>query len=263
MTAKARPGNGQSCAEDQGDAERQVLNVGQHVRHVRRPVFGVGKIAEIYPNGSCKAIFPGRVFTGLSTSLFEPVCMEAIRKEEQETARQKEAEREAALKRKRQQSEEATQRLLEARRNMWPGYSFSRTEDYFDKELQRLEMLSEAIPNSRDQDDSGLVGTAGENWWYQSIKKGERKNDFPPIETKVVGVSYEGRQGVIAQMEKNEQVLLVREPDNPHDENAVSVPAGQWPPGRLPAPRFGEQGGSHDGRLWQTARRRVYGHPGS
>jgi len=43
------------------------------------------------------------------------------------------------------------------------------------------------------------------------------------IETKVVGVTYEGRQEIIARMQVGEQLTLVREPNNPHDRNAISV----------------------------------------
>lgn len=44
-----------------------------------------------------------------------------------------------------------------------------------------------------------------------------------PIETKVVGVTYENRQGIIAQMCSGETIRLVREPVNSFDQNAISV----------------------------------------
>jgi single-stranded-DNA-specific exonuclease len=43
------------------------------------------------------------------------------------------------------------------------------------------------------------------------------------IETKVVGVTYEGRQAVVAQLKKGEEVFLVRDPHNPYDRNAIKV----------------------------------------
>ena len=43
------------------------------------------------------------------------------------------------------------------------------------------------------------------------------------IETKVVGVTFEGRQMVVAQLRAGEGVLLRREPFNPYDSNAISV----------------------------------------
>ncbi len=41
--------------------------------------------------------------------------------------------------------------------------------------------------------------------------------------TKVVGVTFEGRQGVVAQLAVGEEVLLRRQPDNPVDPHAVQV----------------------------------------
>ena len=43
------------------------------------------------------------------------------------------------------------------------------------------------------------------------------------IQAKVVGVSFEGRQTVVAQLREGEKVLLVRDPHNPYDRNAVKV----------------------------------------
>ncbi|MEE8715848.1 MAG: single-stranded-DNA-specific exonuclease RecJ [Coriobacteriales bacterium] len=45
----------------------------------------------------------------------------------------------------------------------------------------------------------------------------------PSFHTKVVGVSFEGRQQVVARLSTDDELLLVREPDNPHDPNAVAV----------------------------------------
>ena len=43
------------------------------------------------------------------------------------------------------------------------------------------------------------------------------------IETKVVGVTFENRQKVVALLTEREQVYLIREPDNAFDSNAVMV----------------------------------------
>jgi single-stranded-DNA-specific exonuclease len=43
------------------------------------------------------------------------------------------------------------------------------------------------------------------------------------IETKVVGVTYEGRQAVVAQLTVGEVVSLVRDPLNQFDSNAIMV----------------------------------------
>ena len=45
----------------------------------------------------------------------------------------------------------------------------------------------------------------------------------PTIETRVVGVTYEGRQKVVAILTQWEQVFLIREPDNAFDLNAIKV----------------------------------------
>jgi len=43
------------------------------------------------------------------------------------------------------------------------------------------------------------------------------------LHTKVVGVSYEGRQSIIAMMYGDEVARIVPEPDNPFDANALAV----------------------------------------
>lgn len=45
----------------------------------------------------------------------------------------------------------------------------------------------------------------------------------PVLFTKVVGVTFEGRQEVVAQLSAGEEVLLRRQPDNPADPHAVQV----------------------------------------
>jgi hypothetical protein len=42
--------------------------------------------------------------------------------------------------------------------------------------------------------------------------------------TKVVGVTFEGRQGTIATInEMVDRLIAIREPENPYDENAIAV----------------------------------------
>ena len=43
------------------------------------------------------------------------------------------------------------------------------------------------------------------------------------IITKVAGVTYEGRQDVIAKLHGDEPCRIVPEPTNPHDKNALAV----------------------------------------
>jgi hypothetical protein len=43
------------------------------------------------------------------------------------------------------------------------------------------------------------------------------------LTTKIVGVSFEGRQDVVARLRRGDRVWLDREPNNPYDANAISV----------------------------------------
>jgi len=43
------------------------------------------------------------------------------------------------------------------------------------------------------------------------------------IETRVVGVTFENRQAVVALLTEGERVSLVRDPENPFDSNAIKV----------------------------------------
>ena len=66
---------------------------------------------------------------------------------------------------------------------------------------------------------------SGTDYWYQSYATGANNQSASkkPIETKVVGVTYEGRQSIVALLSVGEEVQLVREPDNPYDRNAIRV----------------------------------------
>jgi single-stranded-DNA-specific exonuclease len=50
--------------------------------------------------------------------------------------------------------------------------------------------------------------------------------DASHFHTKIAGVSFEGRQDVIAGLRAGAPLDLVREPDNPHDRNAIAVHYG-------------------------------------
>jgi len=52
---------------------------------------------------------------------------------------------------------------------------------------------------------------------YQSYNPGDE------IETNIVGVSFENRQSILGKLNVNDDVLLEREPSNPHDTNAIKV----------------------------------------
>jgi cold shock CspA family protein len=59
--------------------------------------------------------------------------------------------------------------------------------------------------------------------WFSSFQEPEKSRTGETIEVNVVGVTYEGRQKVVAQMTMGEEILLRREPDNPYDCNAIAV----------------------------------------
>ena len=50
--------------------------------------------------------------------------------------------------------------------------------------------------------------------------------DAPRFHTKIAGVSFEGRQDIIAGLRADATLELRREPDNPHDPNAIAVHYG-------------------------------------
>ena len=71
------------------------------------------------------------------------------------------------------------------------------------------------------------IGTSTD-YWYQNYSgitnaSNHSADHKTPIETNVVGVTYEGRQSIVALLKVGEKVLLVREPNNPHDNNAIKV----------------------------------------
>ena len=49
---------------------------------------------------------------------------------------------------------------------------------------------------------------------------GEEQKDFI---TKLVGVTFDNRQENIKKIRAGETILLIREPNNPYDENAIAV----------------------------------------
>ena len=67
-----------------------------------------------------------------------------------------------------------------------------------------------------------------QGYWISTLRKAPSCNDpiyqrGKNIYIKVVGIQYEGRLEVVAKLKMGEQVLLRREPTNPHDYNAILV----------------------------------------
>ena len=65
-------------------------------------------------------------------------------------------------------------------------------------------------------------------YWISSLQ-GAYSSTYAPdtpdskIKTKVVGVTFEGRQEVVAKLQVGEEILCRREPTNPFDDNAIRV----------------------------------------
>jgi hypothetical protein len=59
----------------------------------------------------------------------------------------------------------------------------------------------------------------GGGYWLETL----RRQRGEQIRTRVVGVTFAGRQRAVAQLKVGEALRLRREPDNPHDPNAVRV----------------------------------------
>ena len=70
--------------------------------------------------------------------------------------------------------------------------------------------------------------TTNSVYWISSLR-GAYSSTYAPdtpdskIETKVVGVTFEGRQEVVAKLQVGEEILCRREPNNPYDGNAIRV----------------------------------------
>lgn len=62
-----------------------------------------------------------------------------------------------------------------------------------------------------------------DGYWTDIYDNDSQPANRKPIKTKVVGVTYEGRQSIVALLSVGEEVQLVREPDNPYDKNAIKV----------------------------------------
>lgn len=53
--------------------------------------------------------------------------------------------------------------------------------------------------------------------------RSSRSKRPPGFFSKVVGVTFDGRAALVARLKPGEQLKLVRDPHNPHDENAIKV----------------------------------------
>ena len=194
------------------------METGRYVRHTRSPQYGIGRVVDKFINGSFKVVFPGITLTGILQHDLEPVQEQEQKKLELEEARRIGPEALAAWGKKQKQKEAAEKNAHYIR------YGSYRHSGCHEVEIERIslqfrEVIEHAQPERKDQKLSSPEST----WWYDALKKGDTAPDSEPMEISVVGVSYENRQSVIEVMKESEQVLLVREPDNPFDCNAISV----------------------------------------
>ena len=65
------------------------------------------------------------------------------------------------------------------------------------------------------------------DYWYDVYTKWDadnfHENKEQILDIRVVGVTYEGRQAIVSKLTLNEEVLLIRDPHNPFDKNAIKV----------------------------------------
>lgn len=93
-------------------------------------------------------------------------------------------------------------------------------------EIQTFESHSKKILDSENSRGNQISkNTDKTNYWYSKYQTSPSQNKIGDDEliTKVVGVTYEGRQSVVAQLQVGETVLLKREPTNIYDHNAIMV----------------------------------------
>ena len=64
---------------------------------------------------------------------------------------------------------------------------------------------------------------SSKSYWTSSLKDANTYNPSTQIITRVVGVTFENRQEVVAILKVGEQITLRREPTNPYDANAIRV----------------------------------------
>jgi len=70
-----------------------------------------------------------------------------------------------------------------------------------------------------------ILRTTDSSAWYKDLQTNNQRNEKPDntIITKVVGVTFDNRQETIKNLSKGQPIILVCEPHNPYDENAISV----------------------------------------
>ena len=85
-------------------------------------------------------------------------------------------------------------------------------------------MRTEEVPGSCDAATARMVDDLfARSEEFTGFSELADISQAPSFHTKVVGVTFDGRQEGLVGLEQGEELSLVREPDNPHDPNAIAV----------------------------------------
>ncbi len=203
------------------------MEIGQYVHHTRNPHFGIGKVLENNINGSCKVAFQSIIITGVMKSELQAVSEREQDRLELEEAKRGGPEAMATWEQRQEQKKKVKHEKIMSMYERSARYGFKGMEAYIDDELElllkQIQIAQTKSKPDKPEKNDPHPAASGSGWWYQAFRQ-TRKSEKPQvIETRVVGVTYEGRQKTIADMEENEKILLVREPDNPFDCNAIAV----------------------------------------
>lgn len=159
--------------------------------------------------------------------------------EQQHRDEQRRRERELTKAERRQR--EAKQRRRQEEKDQRPIEQEAKRQRQVEGTDTGLQSQAKAASSQRptlrsDQDGSAwfvahsseVNSAAGTGFWYSQFRTAGQSpavTETGPrqIETKVVGVTYENRQSVVKKLSEGEAIRLCREPENPHDQNAIRV----------------------------------------
>ncbi|MBV9332382.1 MAG: DEAD/DEAH box helicase [Candidatus Eremiobacteraeota bacterium] len=87
-----------------------------------------------------------------------------------------------------------------------------------------------ALPTAHRSDGDDMAGNVVDRLFAQADRfltdPYSTIGDAPHFHTKIAGVSFEGRQDIIAGLHAGAPLQLLRQPNNPHDANAIAVHYG-------------------------------------
>ncbi|MBV8372815.1 MAG: DEAD/DEAH box helicase [Candidatus Eremiobacteraeota bacterium] len=98
-------------------------------------------------------------------------------------------------------------------------------------------VLAEFVGRSSDAGDAGTRDAFVERAFAKSAEylhdRFARIGEATTFHTKIAGVSFEGRQDIIGGLRTGVSLDLIRQPENPHDSNAIAVYYGALPLGYI------------------------------